>query len=410
MNPSVLVVDDDPAIRHMVSEVLRVEGYSVQTAEHGGPALDIMRASQEHLLVTLGLIMPEVDGMAVLEAVVADETLVHRHAIVVVSAAVSILQTGRGAELRQQLDLLLVPKPFTYEQLLETLEDAERRWVERYGDRQDAHTKAVRTLDAYVAGRANIVIKTAAQTQQESPTAALTDEVGQTGHDEVVRPGGQTQVQEDGSLVGQSQVSDHNSVGDGDVDDLLDQAHVLMCRCRYEEALSFTQRAVKLHPRSLKAWCALGSNYGYLGRVADLERAFEQALRLVVTPWDEVEVWYGRGHAENNSSAWQDSVRSFERLAQLEPQWCMPYLLRGMVLTNMGNFLDRHYFEKALLALDAAEMRANLHSDEERMIFDLKAECLLALRREVEARHYQRKAKELRTDKRGASSRAKTLH
>lgn len=37
--PSVLVVDDDSAIRTMLSEVLKAEGYSVQTAAHGGPAL-----------------------------------------------------------------------------------------------------------------------------------------------------------------------------------------------------------------------------------------------------------------------------------------------------------------------------------------------------------------------------------
>lgn len=133
MKPSALVVDDDPTTRIMLSEVLRAEGYSVQTAEHGGPALAIMRASQEHLLVTLGLIMPEVDGMAVLEGVTADESLAHRHAIVVVSAAVGMLNEGRGTELRQQLDLLLVEKPFTYEQLLDALEEAERRWAAQLG-------------------------------------------------------------------------------------------------------------------------------------------------------------------------------------------------------------------------------------------------------------------------------------
>lgn len=59
---SVLVVDDDQAIRRMLSEVLTLEGYTVQTAEHGGPALDMMRASRDRLVVILGLVMPHVNG------------------------------------------------------------------------------------------------------------------------------------------------------------------------------------------------------------------------------------------------------------------------------------------------------------------------------------------------------------
>ena len=103
-------------------------------------------------------------------------------------------------------------------------------------------------------------------------------------------------------------------------------------------------------------------------------------------------------------------MRSFERLAELEPQWSAPWLFKGMVLTNMGNFLDRHYFEEALVALDAAEMRSSLHSDEERMVFGLKAECLFALGREVEAHHYRRKEKALGQSKRAASSKPEVLH
>jgi hypothetical protein len=46
-----------------------------QTAAYGGPALDMMRNSPELLLVTLGMVMPVVDRLAVLETMVADEAL-----------------------------------------------------------------------------------------------------------------------------------------------------------------------------------------------------------------------------------------------------------------------------------------------------------------------------------------------
>lgn len=108
----VLVVDDDPNTRRMLAEVLTLEGYRVQTAVHGGPALDIMCASPEPLIVTLGLIMPEVTGMDVLEAVAVDPAFTRRHAIVV-SGAQYLATTGRGQVLRVQLGASFVPKPFT---------------------------------------------------------------------------------------------------------------------------------------------------------------------------------------------------------------------------------------------------------------------------------------------------------
>jgi DNA-binding response OmpR family regulator len=58
MKQKVLVVDDDPAVRKTLAEVLTLEDYTVQTAEHGGPAHGVMWASREHLLVLLGLVIP----------------------------------------------------------------------------------------------------------------------------------------------------------------------------------------------------------------------------------------------------------------------------------------------------------------------------------------------------------------
>lgn len=43
---AVLVVDDDKGIRQVLSEVLRLEGYTVQTAEQGGAPLEQLRAAQ----------------------------------------------------------------------------------------------------------------------------------------------------------------------------------------------------------------------------------------------------------------------------------------------------------------------------------------------------------------------------
>jgi CheY-like chemotaxis protein len=68
MNPFVLVVDDDEAIRTVMAEVLRVDGHEVLCASDGAEALALMRCGRVPELVVLDLMMPNVTGLQVLEA------------------------------------------------------------------------------------------------------------------------------------------------------------------------------------------------------------------------------------------------------------------------------------------------------------------------------------------------------
>jgi two-component system response regulator MprA len=64
MPHSVLVVDDDPAIRDAVGRALRLDGYSVTLAGDGLGALrEIQAADQDVVLLDIGL--PELDGLEV---------------------------------------------------------------------------------------------------------------------------------------------------------------------------------------------------------------------------------------------------------------------------------------------------------------------------------------------------------
>jgi PAS domain S-box-containing protein len=69
-----LVVDDDDFYREKVATMLREEGYHVDTASNGQRALSVMR-EQVPELVLLDLVMPVMDGVAVIEAMRADEAL-----------------------------------------------------------------------------------------------------------------------------------------------------------------------------------------------------------------------------------------------------------------------------------------------------------------------------------------------
>ncbi len=69
MSKCVLVVDDDPAQRRIVEETIKRFGYDVVTASGGEEALVMLEGPDAATLdiVLLDLVMPDVDGMAVLD-------------------------------------------------------------------------------------------------------------------------------------------------------------------------------------------------------------------------------------------------------------------------------------------------------------------------------------------------------
>lgn len=84
--PYVLVVDDDEDIRQCLREVLVDEGYRVETAVHGRQALDVLAREEPPCLMLLDLMMPVMDGEALLAHVRARPEL-SQIPVVVISAA-----------------------------------------------------------------------------------------------------------------------------------------------------------------------------------------------------------------------------------------------------------------------------------------------------------------------------------
>ena len=62
--PTLLVVDDEPAVRRVLSMRLQLAGYRVVCAEDGEEALEKFAAEQPDLVV-LDVMMPKLDGFAV---------------------------------------------------------------------------------------------------------------------------------------------------------------------------------------------------------------------------------------------------------------------------------------------------------------------------------------------------------
>jgi len=64
---TVLVTDDDEAVRESVADILALSGYDVLQATDGGEALRVL-AQQSVDVLLLDMAMPNVDGLSVLEA------------------------------------------------------------------------------------------------------------------------------------------------------------------------------------------------------------------------------------------------------------------------------------------------------------------------------------------------------
>jgi CheY-like chemotaxis protein len=72
---SLLVVDDDAAIREIIQAVLEVEGYAVFTAADGAEAIARLRAGLRPRLILLDLRMPGMDGRAFRDVQAAEPDL-----------------------------------------------------------------------------------------------------------------------------------------------------------------------------------------------------------------------------------------------------------------------------------------------------------------------------------------------
>lgn len=112
----VLVVDDDPGIRQMLIDLLGAEGYQVAGARNGSEALRHLREHQGSFLLLLDLMMPEMDGYAVLQALHRDPDTRARCRVVMMSASERLAQGGMdGAD-------GALPKPFDLMDLLDVVE------------------------------------------------------------------------------------------------------------------------------------------------------------------------------------------------------------------------------------------------------------------------------------------------
>lgn len=118
---SVAILEDDPGAARLLRRILQTRGsYQIFEAQDGRSGLEMVRRERPDV-VLLDLMMPELDGFGVLEAMRADDEL---RDIPVVVVTAKELTPGERARLSGQIRLLLQKGTFTDEDLLHEVLDA----------------------------------------------------------------------------------------------------------------------------------------------------------------------------------------------------------------------------------------------------------------------------------------------
>jgi DNA-binding response OmpR family regulator len=110
----ILVVDDDPELRRMLTFALADEGYDVRGVPNGRAALELLEGWLPNVIV-LDLMMPDLDGWAFRTEQLATPA--------VADVPVIVLTAARDVQAQVLGSVAILPKPFNLEQLLETVTD-----------------------------------------------------------------------------------------------------------------------------------------------------------------------------------------------------------------------------------------------------------------------------------------------
>lgn len=119
MGKKILVVDDDPVIRSLVTEYLTNFGHTIQSADSGALALDRLSHEKPDIVI-LDMMMPEMNGAQVMEHMRGDPTTA-KLPIIMLSANNDIAEMVR-ANTTEQADCYL-QKPFVLREVLLAIEE-----------------------------------------------------------------------------------------------------------------------------------------------------------------------------------------------------------------------------------------------------------------------------------------------
>ena len=112
---TIIVVEDEPDTAEMFGEMMHLIGYRVLKAYGGASAIGLLSQEIPHAVV-LDLMMPEVDGFAVIDALKADEATASISVVVVTAKE---LTRDEEQRLKGRIDTLMQKGEFLNDELLD---------------------------------------------------------------------------------------------------------------------------------------------------------------------------------------------------------------------------------------------------------------------------------------------------
>jgi two-component system cell cycle sensor histidine kinase/response regulator CckA len=118
--PSILVVDDEGAVRRFALRVLQREGYAVLEARDGLEALELIKQGHQVDAVVSDIVMPRMNGVELMQAMATETPDLP---VILMSG----YATAALAELGISPPCAILPKPFPAERLLQEVRRCTRR-------------------------------------------------------------------------------------------------------------------------------------------------------------------------------------------------------------------------------------------------------------------------------------------
>ena len=178
----ILVVDDEPGLRHTISLILRDDGHEVEAVADGGTALNRL-ATEDASLIVCDVRMPGIDGLTFLDRYRAAAG----HALVVMMSAYGDDEAAVEAIRRGAYDY--ISKPFRADQLQLVIRKAiERESLRHEVARLSDELVALRGADGVVGHSAALrdVVAVARKVARHPSTVLVTGESG-TGKELIAR-------------------------------------------------------------------------------------------------------------------------------------------------------------------------------------------------------------------------------
>ncbi len=117
--PSVLIVDDDPAIRRLLQIQISDHGYHVLVAENGGEGIQVVHAEHPDIII-LDMLLPDIEGSEVILRLKSDPSTVRIPVLVLTGAHI-----GRSkADVLRNFGIPALSKPWDETELLDGIANA----------------------------------------------------------------------------------------------------------------------------------------------------------------------------------------------------------------------------------------------------------------------------------------------